>query len=89
MPDGRKVHLRMGHREDVEVDVQRGQSDMVVERFGADTLASLRDVPRSGGAIQTLGYRMASTRSPFSRNCGQPSKAMNSRYQMQNPTAKS
>ena len=30
--------------------------DYIVERYGADTLQALRDVPRSGRAEQTVGY---------------------------------
>ncbi|CDB04786.1 leucine--tRNA ligase [Prevotella sp. CAG:520] len=54
---GRQVHLRLGCREDVEVDVQRREPRHDRGEVRRRHAASVRDVPRSGGGKQALGHQ--------------------------------
>ena len=55
-PRRRQVRLRLGDREDVEVDVQRREPRLHRRQLRRRHAAHVRDVPRAAGAVETLGH---------------------------------
>ena len=53
---GRQVRLRLGYREDVEVDVQRRESRPDRPRLRSRHAAHVRNVPRTARAEQAVGH---------------------------------
>ena len=55
-PRGRQVRLRLGHRENVEVVLQRREPRLHRRQLRRRHAAHVRDVPRTAGAVETLGH---------------------------------